>query len=90
MVTDGIKLVKFYAPWCRPCNIYSPKFELFVEKYNIEHESINIDEDRTRAQELGITSIPATVLYVDGEVTKTVVGVQQSKDLHELVSGARA
>ena len=43
-------VIKFWAPWCGPCNQYAPTFEKVKEELQegIEFVEVNIDEDTNR------------------------------------------
>ena len=61
-------LVDLWAPWCRPCKSLIPRLENMDEKYeNVEFVKVNVDEDRSYAQGLGIRSVP-TVIIFDGDI----------------------
>lgn len=64
--------VDCYATWCGPCQMISPRFESFSEKYsNIHFVKVNVDEAQEIATQLGISSLPTFIFYKGGkEVTK--------------------
>ena len=72
----GTAIVDFYADWCGPCKIMSP----IVDKVAEENESINVgkinvDDNPELAEKYEIMSIPTIMVFKDGEVSKTFIGV---------------
>jgi len=78
-------LVDFWATWCGPCMMLGPVVaELAREREGaLKVGKVNVDEAPGLAARYGIVSIPALLLFRNGEVVSQSVGYM-SKD--ELVS----
>jgi len=74
-------LVDFWAPWCGPCRITGPILDRVSEKAMGKAKifKVNIDEDEVTATKFGITAIPTVMVFRDGKVDKTLIGVQQEQ-----------
>ena len=79
-------VVDFWAPWCGPCKMVKPLFERVSEKSDIPMYTMNVDENRELAQELGIRAIPTIKSFNDGNVVETKVGMVQEAQLNDLVN----
>jgi thioredoxin 1 len=71
-------LVDFWAEWCGPCHAVSPILEKIVEERTGELKlvKVNIDEEQELARRYGIMSIPAMIIFKDGEPAAGAVGAQ--------------
>ena len=75
-----IKVLKFQADWCGPCQTLS---RLLTEvETNILIEPISIDENPNLAREYGIRGIPTMVMLDDGVEVKRHSGCP-TKDVLE-------
>lgn len=68
------QLLYFSAPWCGPCRMLGPVMDELAQTYPIR--KINIDNQPELAREYSITSIPTTILLVDGKEVERKVGAQ--------------
>ncbi|MBE6699159.1 MAG: thioredoxin [Ruminococcaceae bacterium] len=70
-------LVDFWASWCGPCRMLSPIVdEIAEERTDIKVGKVNVDEQEELAMRFGIMSIPALIVFKNGEAIKKAMGVQ--------------
>jgi thioredoxin 1 len=81
-------LVDFWAPWCMPCRMIAPAVEEIAKEHagKLKMLKVNVDDNPKTSQLYGIMSIPTLILFKDGDVKETVVGVVPKKKLEELVA----
>ena len=85
-------LVDFWAEWCGPCHAVSPILERIVEERNGELKlvKVNIDEEQELARRYGIMSIPAMILFKEGEPAAATIGAQPKGALERALGLAEA
>ena len=80
-------LLDFWASWCGPCRMVSPLVdEIAQENPQFLVGKVNVDEEPELAQKFGIMSIPAVLLFKNGEVVANSVGYVPKEDLNAFVS----
>ena len=84
---SGVCLVDFWAEWCGPCKQISPILEEIAseESNDITIAKINIDENPRVATDYGIRSIPTMLLFSNGELKDTKVGVLPKQELNDWI-----
>lgn len=76
-------VVYFTAPWCGPCRMLGPLMEQFSSTYTgLNFIKVNADESQELMMEHKINAIPVVLMFVNGEIKKTIIGLQ-SKSVYE-------
>ena len=87
--SDEVVLVDFWAPWCTPCNMLTPVLEELSDKYTVG--KVNVDEEKELSVKYSISAIPALKFFKNGEVVKSLVGMQSKEEIiaafEELTNG---
>ncbi len=70
-------LVDFWATWCGPCRMLAPTIAKIAEEQSgaVKVGKVDVDEEPMLAAKFGISSIPTLMVFKNGEVVKTSVGV---------------
>ena len=69
-------LVDFWAEWCGPCKAIAPSLEELSEEMasKLKIVKINVDENPSISQTYSIRSIPALMIFKDGEKISEKMG----------------
>ena len=80
-------LVDFWAPWCGPCKQLTPSLEKAVTEADgrVKLVKMNIDEHPSIAGQMGIQSIPAVIVFKDGQPVDGFMGAVPESQIRELI-----
>ena len=80
-------LVDFFATWCQPCKMQHPILEQLKAAVGDRLRIIMVDVDRHTdiAAQYGIRSVPALMLFRNGEELYRESGVMSKADLMALL-----
>ena len=81
-------VVDFNATWCGPCKMLGPVLEEVSEELSGKAEffAVDVDENQTLAIKNKIQSIPAIVVFKDGEPVDRQIGFLPKAQLVDFIS----
>lgn len=80
-------LVDFWAAWCGPCHMLSPVVEELSQDHpEITFAKVNVDEAPELAQQYHISAIPTLLLFRDGKLVDSSVGVKSKAELESFLA----
>ena len=76
-------IVDFWAEWCGPCKMLTPILEELSNemKNEINVVKVNLDENQDLAMKYSIRSIPTLLLFKDGNLVDTKVGLLPKSEI---------
>ena len=81
-------LVDFWAEWCGPCRLLTPTIEELASELGESAKvgKLNVDENPETAAKYRISSIPSVLVFRDGELVETLVGVQSKQQYRDALA----
>lgn len=86
IANNQLVVVDYTAPWCGPCKAIAPLIDRLATDYQDKAVvvKVDIDENPETTKKYGIRSIPAILVFRQGEVVETLIG----KASYEIFSNA--
>lgn len=79
-------LVDFWAVWCGPCQMQGPVIdELAEELAGVKFGKLNVDQNMSLAQKFRVMNIPTLLVFRNGEVAASAVGLQNKEGIKKLL-----
>lgn len=88
LIADNKLVVADYtATWCGPCRMVAPLIDQLAAEYGDRAKVVKIDIDKNsdNAKKYGIRSIPAVLVFRDGEVVKSLFGKQSYENYSNIL-----
>lgn len=85
-----VVLVDFWAAWCAPCRMMAPVLNDVADELsgNQKVGKINIEQQKTLANQFKVRSIPTLILFKNGKEVKRFVGIKQKEFLVKEIQNA--
>ncbi len=76
LANEKLVVADYTATWCGPCRLISPLIDRLATEYagRATVVKIDIDKNKDNAKKYGIRSIPAVLMFKDGELVENLVG----------------
>ena len=80
---SGVVLVDFWAEWCGPCRRLAPTVDQLASDFDGRAivGKVDVDANPNVAARFQIRGIPTLLIFKNGELADTVVGMASKEDL---------
>ncbi|MFN7566832.1 MAG: thioredoxin [Microcystis sp.] len=85
--SESLLVVDCTATWCGPCKLVAPLIDRLADDYRDRAKVFKLDLDSNKpvAKRFGIKSIPAVMVFKQGKLIETLVGVKPYEEFTSAV-----
>lgn len=82
LADQGYVLVDFYASWCGPCKTMEGVLDEVIPQFNdLRLIKIDVDKERKLAMAYGVMSLPAIILFYQGNALYQFIGQTSREEI---------
>jgi thioredoxin 1 len=87
-IKEGVVLVDFWAQWCAPCRRLAPTVDQLAEEFDgkLTVAKMDIDENPSTPMRFMVRGIPTLLLFKNGELKETIVGLAAKDELVRVIN----
>ena len=84
---NGVVLVDFWAEWCGPCRRLAPTVDALASEFDgrATVAKLNVDENPNVPGRYAIRGIPTLLLFKQGQLEETIVGLRAKEEIAQLI-----
>jgi thioredoxin 1 len=84
---NKIAVIDCWAPWCGPCVRMTPIMEQLSTELagKVGVAKLNVDKNQAISVRFGIRAIPTLLIFKDGALVETLVGLRGKDDILEYI-----
>jgi thioredoxin 1 len=84
---QGVVLVDFWAEWCGPCRRLAPAVDALASEFDgrATVAKLNVDENPNVPGRFAIRGIPTLLLFKEGQIAETIVGLAAKEDIAKMI-----
>jgi thioredoxin 1 len=84
---SGVVLVDLWAPWCGPCRLLAPTVDALASEFDgrATVAKLNVDENPNIPGRYAVRGIPTLLLFKEGQLADTIVGLAPKEDIAKMI-----